>query len=359
MKKPGIIISIFLAVFLVFTSSCKGSPPPATAKIPTIRLVGTIGPLSIPLAYLVEHNSLAAVAEKTILDIWANPTQLQAIITGGQGDFVSLPTNSAAIFYNKGISLQLLDTSIWNILYLVTSDTTIKSITDLRGKRVVVPYQGAVPDAMFQFVLERNNIDPSKDVNIFYAPDPVQASQLLLSGEDKYALLSEPSATSVILKGQSIGKVFVRALNMKTEWQQATAQKLSTPVAGMVVLGPLKDRPDVINTFLTEYEKAISWMLANPVEAGNVVNQSHSAHLGTHSLKHTGTEPVLFTKRVKVGKKLVFGVLEFDKNGQEDLLVFFIPGEQETCKFIQSLNPGDFSDIKLNLGAWHNFHPTL
>ena len=96
-----------------------------------------------------------------------------------------------------------------------------------------------------------------------------------------------------------------------------------------------------------------------PVEAGNVINQSHSAHLGAHGLKHTGTEPILVAKWAKREKKLVFGVLEFDENCQEDLLVFFVSGEQETCKLIQSLHPSYFSDIKLNLGAWHNFHPTL
>ena len=64
-----------------------------------------------------------------------------------------------------------------------------------------------------------------------------------------------------------------------------------------------------------------------PIESGNVVNQSHSAHLGAHGLKDTGTEPVLVAKWVKGEKKLVLGVFELDENGQEDLLVFFISGE--------------------------------
>ena len=222
MKRLGIIISSVVALVLVMgaVSSCSQGPATTPAKLSNIRLVGTIGPLSIPLAYMVEHNSLASVANNTTLTVWANPTQLQAIVTGGHGDFISLPTNSAATFYNKGVSLQLLDCSIWNVLYLVTSDATVKSVNDLKGKRVVVPYQGAVPDAIFQEVLSKNGIDPGKDLQVFYAPDPVQASQLLLSGQDAYALLSEPSATSVILKGQSSGKTFVRALDMGNEWQK-------------------------------------------------------------------------------------------------------------------------------------------
>ncbi len=100
----------------------------------------------------------------------ATPTQLQAIITGAQGDFVSLPSNSAATFYNKGIKLQYLDNSIWNILYLITDDTNIKSMSDLAGKKVVVPYQNAVPDAMFQALCKQNNLEPGTDLEISYAP---------------------------------------------------------------------------------------------------------------------------------------------------------------------------------------------
>jgi NitT/TauT family transport system substrate-binding protein len=294
MRKLQAIILFFIVFLLLATPSCGNSTPTAS-RLPKIRLVGTIGPLSIPLAYMVENDSLASVADETTLEIWANPTQLQAIITGGQADFVSLPTNSAALFYNRGISLQLLDSSIWNILYLVTTDTSITSVTDLKGKKVVVPYQGAVPDAIFRVVLKQHGIDPDSDIQIIYAPDPVQGSQLLLTGEEQYAVLSEPSATSVILKGQSSGKNFARVLNMSTEWQKATGQSSPTPVAGTVVIGNIKDRPDVISSFLTEYEKAVKWMLANPVEAGEVgakalAEQGFSAGVLTQSMQNIDWE---------------------------------------------------------------------
>ena len=279
------------AAILLLLASCSGAPSSPASKIDTARLVGTIGPLSIPLAYMIEHNSLSSVADKTTLDIWANPTQLQAIVAGGQGDFISLPTNSAAMFYNKGISLQLLDASVWNILYVVTPDTSIKSVVDLKGKRVVVPYQGAVPDALFQAVLKRQGLDPAKDIDIFYAPDPVQASQFLISGQEKYSLLSEPSATSVILKAQSSGKTLVRAANMQTEWRKATGSTSSTPIAGTVVLGAMKDRPDVVKVFSSEYQKAVKWMLANPKEAGQIgakvlAEQGFTAEVLTQSMQN-------------------------------------------------------------------------
>ncbi len=294
MNRFKVFLSMFIVIGLVLVSSCSSTP--ATEKLAKIRLVGTIGPMSIPLAYMVENNSLASLAEETTLDIWANPTQLQAIITGGQGDFISLPTNSAATFYNKGIPLQILDSSIWNILYVITTDTSIKSIADLKGKKIVVPYQGAVPDAIFQVALSRQGIDPEQDINIFYAADPVQGSQLLLSGQEKYALLSEPSATSVILKGKSNGTDFVHALNMQEECRKG-AQGLDTPVAGNIVLGAMKDNDDAVNTFIKEYQKAVKWVLDNPEEAGVIgakvlATQGFTAEALTQSLQNIDWEYV-------------------------------------------------------------------
>ena len=94
-----------------------------------------------------------------------------------------------------------------------------------------------------------------------------------------------------------------------------------------------------------------------PIESGNVVNQSHPAHLGAHGLKHTGTEPVLVAKWAKGEKKLVLGVFELDENGQEDLLVIFVPREQEACQLIQSLNTGNLIGVELNLCSRHILSP--
>jgi NitT/TauT family transport system substrate-binding protein len=281
-----VAVALFLGLIL---SGCAQTS--SSTKVDNLRLVGTIGPLSIPLAYMVDNHVLDSVAQKTTLSIWANPIQLQAIVTGNQADFISLPTNSAATFYNRGISLRLLDASIWNILYLVTPDTQIKSVSDLKGKRVVVPYQGAIPDAMFQHICRGQGLDPAKDLEIFYASDPVQGAQLLLNGKEKYVLLSEPSATSVILNARKSGLILARALNMQTEWQKVAGSTARTPIAGTVVLGSIQNNAGVVKAFTTEYNKAVQWMLENPVQAGEVgakvlVEQGFTAETLTESLKN-------------------------------------------------------------------------
>ena len=347
MKKFSFIL-ILAAVLLIALTACSSAGTPtsmatvspttpsttvpvtasATPRLDTIRLVGTIGPLTIPLAYMQQNNVLAPVANKTSLSIWATPTQLQAIISGGQGDFISLPTNSAATFYNKGIPLQMLDASIWNILYLVSSDPNIKSATDLKGKTVVVPYQNALPDAMFRYILQKQGVNPDTDINLFYAADPVQASQLLLSGQYHYCLLSEPSATQVILQAKSTATPLYRDLNMRTEWEKVTGGKNSTPIAGTVVLGALRNRPDVINAFETEYQKAIQWMLANPAAAGEV---------GATVLTQQG-----FTaEALKASMQNIDWRYETAKDARPDIEIFFNALASVSPNYIGGILPDD------------------
>jgi NitT/TauT family transport system substrate-binding protein len=210
------------------------------------------------------------VAKSTVLTTWSTPAQLQAIVAAGQGDFISLPTNSAATFYNKGIKCKLLDCSIWNILFVVSTDPSVSTIPDLKGKRIVVPYQGAVPDAVFRFVLAKYGINPDKDLDIYYAPDAVQASQLLFSGKEKYTLLSEPSATSVITKAASSGIKVYRNMDMNKMWQTASGGKSQSAIAGTMALGGISDKTEVLNVFLREYRKAVNWVVANPIDAGKL-----------------------------------------------------------------------------------------
>ena len=268
------------------------------------------------------------MAQKTTLTFWSNPAQLQVIVSSGQADFVALPTNSAALYYNKGIPVKLLDCSIWNILYLVTSDSGIQSITDLKGKRVVIPYQGAIPDAMFRYVWQQQGLDPERDIDIYYAPDPVQASQLLLLGKEQYVLLSEPSATSVILKGRSSGNEFRRALNMETEWKKANRSDSSTPIAGNIVLGALKDRPDVIDAFIAEYRKAMEWVLSHPQEAGV---------MGAKILRGTGFSPqVLSDSLVNIDWRL-----RKAPEARPDLEAFFTALSRVSPDYIGKALPDD------------------
>lgn len=244
-----------------------------TAKLPKLTLVAPPGPMAMPMAYLVANDKLAAVAEKTELVIWENPEQLRAIVAGGQGHFVTMPSNNAAIFYNRGLTVALLDISVWNITYLVSTDPKVDGLSGLKGGKVIVSFQGSVPDVMFRTMLKKAGLDPASDVTIMYAADPTQAAQMLLAGQAQNAVLSEAVATSVVLKTKDAAQPVRRVLDFGSTWGSLFGIGYYTPIAGTCATSAVLDKPAVIDEFMTQYREAVAWTEANPVEAGALVEQ--------------------------------------------------------------------------------------
>ena len=251
------------------TSAVPSSTLPA--KIKKLTLVAPPGPMAIPMAYLVVNDKLAEVAENTEVIVWENVEQLKAMVAGKQGDLVTVPSNTSAIFYNKGLELKLLDISVWNITYLVTPDPQADSFRDIKGKSLVVAFQGSVPDVMFQYLAKAEGLDPQKDFKLRYATDPTQASQLLLSGQVENAVLSEALTTAVILQSRNTDRPLYRSLAFDNAWAQAVGADAKTPIAGTVATASVLDKPEVIAVFQREYAAAVEWMLANPEEAGKLM----------------------------------------------------------------------------------------
>ncbi len=252
------------------TSEAATTTSAAVTKLEKLTLVAPPGPMAIPLAYMAVNNKLADVADKTEVVIWENPDQLMAYVAGGQGDFVTLPSNNSAIFYNKGIKLQLLDISVWNITYLITRDPAAASFASIKGQSLTVPFEGSVPDLMFQYIAKAEGLDPQKDFDLRYATDPTQAAQLLLSGQVDNAVLSEALATAVLLQTKTAEKPLRRALAFDEAWVEASGGTES-PIAGTIATASVLDKPEVVAAFQREYEAAVSWMLDNPEEAGQLV----------------------------------------------------------------------------------------
>lgn len=71
-----------------------------------------------------------------------------------------MPVNAACLFYNKGVKLKMLKIAMWKLFYMVSQDDTIQSVSDLKGKKVVIPFRGDVPDTLFQYLCVMEKIDP-------------------------------------------------------------------------------------------------------------------------------------------------------------------------------------------------------
>ncbi len=287
MKKTFLIRGIIVTIVLLFanvvimpnetnTANKTKESKSNNASKPEEKLIiaGPVATVSHPLFHMIESGALKDVTKKVEFRLWQNPDELRAILLKKEAHIVAIPTNVAANLYNKGEDIKLLNVSIWGILEIVTRDKNIKTINDLKGKEIVVPFRADMPDIVIQAIIKKAGFDPKKDFNIVYAPAPPDAMQMLILRRADNVLLAEPATSMAMRKTGSfpvnlIAPTIYRSVNLQKEWGRVYKTAPKVPQAGIAVVGNLD--ANIVKRFEEEYRKSLNWYKSHPKEAGELV----------------------------------------------------------------------------------------
>ena len=258
------------ALALLLVTLCL--PFSSRAQVDELVLAGPRSCVVHPLIYMKEAGLLDKVAADVKLIIWNNPDQLRSLIAGGQVHFSAVPSYVAANFYNKGVPLKLLNISTWGLLWVLSSDPSVKTLPDLKGETVTLTYKRDLPDLVFSNLAGASGLDPQKDFNLKYLPNFNAVAQDLLSGRTKHAMLPEPIASIAVMKSSkgSSPKLY-RAVDIQEAWSKVHHTTKGMPEAGICAMPSILDRPGVIKAFQTAYEAAITFCKTHPKEAAGIV----------------------------------------------------------------------------------------
>jgi len=253
----------------------------ATEKIKKLVMAGPFASVSHPMLRIIETRALADIAEKVEFRLWKDPDQLRALVLKGDVDFVAVPTNVAANLYNKKVPLKLLNVSVWGILGILTRDQKAKTIQDLKGQEIVVPFRSDMPDIVLTQLIKKQGFDPKKDFKLRYVASPIDAMQMLIMRRADHALLAEPAISMALRKTGSyplklVAPDLYRGADLQKEWGDAFASDVNVPQAGVAVIGKQLNNNRIIQRFIQEYDKALSWYLNNPEPAGTMVEKEFS-----------------------------------------------------------------------------------
>lgn len=245
-------------------------------KVDKLVLSGPFASVSHPLAYILKHNTLSDVAKKVEFRMWKNPDELRALSLKNGADFIAVPTNVGANLYNKGVNIRLLNVSVWGILGMVTRDKNLQNLTDFKGKEVVVPFRGDMPDIIFRTLLKKQGVDPKKDITLRYVASPMDAMQMLILRRADHVLLAEPAISMALRKTKSfpiniIAPTIFRSADLQKEWAKVFNTKPLIPQAGMAEIGT--HDPYIVKRFNEEYAKALKWYKSHPKEAGELTHE--------------------------------------------------------------------------------------
>ncbi len=122
----------------------------------TYTFMAPDGAPALAIAKLIYDNDNLGTG-KTIDYSVLSSTQVMPNLSSGSADIIVAPVNLASKLYKANSNDYVMVAVITHGNFYILSTTQI-SVSDLKGKQVAVPNQGAVPDWTFKMVLYKNNL---------------------------------------------------------------------------------------------------------------------------------------------------------------------------------------------------------
>lgn len=261
MKKIIALVAALLMLTALLTgcgttdSSSAPSVNPETGKA-VVSIGGIIGPTGIGMANLIAADGDGTAANDYNFTFSSVPQDIAAKLTQGSVDIAALPTNLAVSLYNKTSGgVKLLAVNTLGVLHILENGDTVHSIADLKGKTIYSTGQGANPEYVLNYVLEKNGLTPGVDVTVkFIAENDVLSAQMA-SGEITLALVPEPQVSVITTKNPAVRA----AINMNDAWD-AVADEGSKLMMGCVAVRTefLEKNKAAVDAFLSDYAASIA-----------------------------------------------------------------------------------------------------
>ena len=191
-----------------FSSGKKTAAEPAP-----LTIYGLKGPSGVGMIRLFETPP-EVPGMRVSVEALASGDLMAARFIAGEAKVGILPANVAAKIAASGKPVQLAAVTGLGMLSLLSGDPSVRTIADLRGRKIAVAGQGAVPDYVFRKILTTYQINPGTDVTLDYSLAYPEIAQSLIAGRIDLAIIPEPFATMARLGNGNL----VQVSDIQAEW---------------------------------------------------------------------------------------------------------------------------------------------
>jgi NitT/TauT family transport system substrate-binding protein len=234
-----------------------------------IRLGALKGPTGIGMIHLFEGTTVLPREATLSIEAIGSTDTMVARLLSGELDAAVLPVNIAAKLYNSGVDYRLLAVVGNGMVKMVSTDPSIASLADVRGRTVHIAGQGATPEYLFRTVAKHEGLDPDKDLKMVFSMPYPEIAASIAAGRIELAVLPEPFAT-LALRGNPSARV---PFPLSALWKTATGQA-NYPMSVFVANGKYIDRhPELFAALMAAYKASIQSVLSDPVTAGSLVEK--------------------------------------------------------------------------------------
>ena len=236
-----------------------------------IRVGGIKGPTTNGLVKLMDDAENGKAQNDYEFTMVTAADELTALVAGNKVDIALLPANVAGVLYNKtkgGISV--IDVNTLGVLYLVSSDTSVTSIDQLKGKTVYLTGKGTTPEYSLRYLMSAAELTED-DVTLEFKSEPAEVASVLAEDPSRIGLLPQPFVTSALAQNESLSVI----LDLTKAWDEAQeqAETRSRMITGVTIVNNdfLAAHGDLVDTFLSEHEASIRFTSEDPDTASMLI----------------------------------------------------------------------------------------
>jgi len=223
-----------------------------------IRVGGLKGPTTMGLVKLIDDTAQGTAKYNYEFTMVTAADELTALVAGGKVDIALLPANVASVLYNKTQgNVAVIDINTLGVLYLVSGDTSITSIDQLKGKTVYLPGKGTTPDYSLRYVLSAAGLS-EEDVTLEFKSEATEVASVLAEDPNAIGLLPQPFVTAAMAQNDKLSMI----MNLAEVWDSfQPAEGGSRLVTGVTIANKsfLEEHSDLIDLFLEEHEASIAF----------------------------------------------------------------------------------------------------
>ena len=252
MKK---IVSLVLCVLLIVGLAACGEPKTENVDLSQVKanVYALNGPTGMGLVPLMkEAKDGKATLDYNIQTVAAND-EIVAKVVKGEADIAAVATNLASTLYAKtNGGIKVLAVNTLGILSVVTKGEEITKIADLKGKTVYTTGQGANPEYITNYILEKNGLEVGEDVTLNFVSQPAELAQVVAQNEKAIVIAPQPVATTITVKNTDAKIV----IDLNKEWEAVSDTKL---VMGCIIARNeyIEENPEAVEAFLKDYEASV------------------------------------------------------------------------------------------------------
>lgn len=303
MKK---IVALGLALILSLASlaGCSQKAPENVTE--TINVAALNGPTGMAMVNLMDME------DKYDITTYQAPADVTAKVISGEVDVAAVPSNLAAVLYNKTEGdIVAISPIALGMLQILGNNVDIDDVSELAGKTIVASGQGGTPEYVLEKVLSDNGLTIYEDVNVEWVANHSEVNAKLLNQEGTIAMIPEPFVSTALSSGQEgVEDLF----DLNELWEESTGCEL--PMGVLIAKKSfVQEREDDFKVLLNDLQDSVDFVNDSPAEAAKVIVEkgfigneeiAEAAIPGCHITLYTGKTSQTGMEMLKTFNQILF-----------------------------------------------------